>query len=57
MPVYKVVMLVRKTESEELLNEMKDIDFEAHGVKIEIMEDDFFDSYINVVDKRECHEG
>ena len=54
MSDYKVVMIVRKSNSVELLEELKDIDFDAMGVKIEVLEDNLFDSYVAI---GESHEG
>jgi hypothetical protein len=57
MSEYKVVMLMRKSDSVELLEELSDINFEEQGVKIEIMEDALFDSYINLVKEVAVDEG
>ena len=56
MSDYKVVMIIRKSDSSELLEELKDIDFESMGVKIELLEDNLFDSYVSIPDS-DTHEG
>lgn len=48
MSEYKVVMIMRKSDSTYLMEELKDIDFEGMGVKLEVMEDNLFDSYVRI---------
>lgn len=53
----KVVIFMKKSSSEFIVNELKDIDFVKLGAFVRVLSDDNFDEYMKSVEEWEKMEG